>query len=81
MSEKAARENLTRNQDTLQKFEKEVGCKHVIVISEGGERIEYSGVVVEFLPYERLSVCQPSGKITTVDLKRVRPNRDRWYER
>jgi hypothetical protein len=67
------------NQDTLKKFEAKVGTRHVIVVSKEG-CIEFSGWVQSFLPEEKLSVFDESGKLVTVDLAQIIPDRNFWYE-
>ncbi len=69
------------NKDTEQKFERQIGIPHVLVLNQGGDGIAFAGTVVGFLPEEKLSVMDQSGKLNTVDLTQVRPDKNRWkYE-
>lgn len=80
LRDRAVWEQMTKNNTpTRQKFDATVGNEWVLVVDkEGG--IEFSGKVVAFLPEERLSVLDESGRMATVNLERVRPDMYKWYE-
>jgi hypothetical protein len=69
------------NAVTRRKFEQQVGALHVIISSQEGDSFhDYSGVVLGYLPGDKLSVLDDSGNIQTVHLSRVAPDVNKRYE-